>query len=202
MTKHENSDTRRLQVAEGLFATVAERGLEATTLRDVAVAAGVSVGLVQRYFRTRAELLRFGIEVIYERAESRIQHVVIAPPVRKVIAEVVKTMLPLDDARGHEFRVLLAFWQTSLHDPEMAATHREATHRLIDGLADAFAGAQRTGELPEDLDPGMEARLLMALVDGLALHATVTQDVFDESTVGAALDAYLERLFGASEGKR
>lgn len=197
MTKHQDSDARRIQVADGLFAAVARRGLERTTVRDVAEAAGGSVGLVQRYFRTKADLLRFGIQVVYERVEARVQQVAIVPPVRKIVSEIAESLFPVDEERDQEFRVALAFWQASLHDPEMAATHRQATQRLVDGLAEAFAGAQRAGELSKDLDPAFEARLLIAVVDGLSLHATITADGFDADMVTAALHLHLDRLFDA-----
>ena len=201
MTKHQNSDARRIQVADGLFAAVAERGLEKTTVRDVADAAGASVGLVQRYFRTKADLLRFGIQVVFERVEARVRRVSITPPVRRIVGEIAESLFPLDEERDQEFRVVLAFWQASLHDPEMTATHRKATHGLVDGLAEAFAGAQRAGELSETLDPAFEARILLALVDGLSLHATVTEDGFDAEMITAALHLHLDRLFDSGEAK-
>lgn len=200
MTKHQDSDARRIQVAEGLFAAVAQRGLESTTVRDVAEAAGVSVGLVQRYFRTKADLLLFGIQVVYERAEVRFHQVAIEPPVRRIVSQIAESLFPVDEERDQEFRVALAFWQASLHNPEMAETHRQATQRLIDGLAEAFTGAQRAGELPYSLDPTCEARMLIALVDGLALHATITADAFDAETITAALHAHLDRLFIPPKG--
>lgn len=199
MTKHQDSDARRTQVADGLFAAIARRGLERTTVRDVAEAAGGSVGLVQRYFRTKADLLRFGIQVVYERAEARVQQVAITPPVRKIVSEIALSLFPVDEERDREFRVALAFWQASLHDPEMAATHRQATQHLVDGLTEAFAGAQRAGELSEALDPRFEAQILIALVDGLSLHATITADGFDAEMITEALHHHVDRLFDPPE---
>lgn len=195
MTRHQPSDTRRLQVADGLFSAVAQRGLEKTTVRDVAEAAGVSVGLVQRYFRTKADLLRFGIQVVHERAESRTQQVAITPPVRKIVSDIAKSLFPSDDERDREFRVVVGFWQASLYDTEMAATHRLTLDKLIDGLTEAMEGAQRAGELSEDLKPRLEAKLLVAVIDGLLLHATITADEFDAETLTAALHVHLDRLF-------
>ncbi|MGW0482702.1 helix-turn-helix domain-containing protein [Nonomuraea sp. NPDC003214] len=62
--------------------TLAERGLARTTLVDVAAAAEVSVGLVQRYFRSKDELLLFGIEHVYRRVGERVRQVQVTTPVR------------------------------------------------------------------------------------------------------------------------
>jgi TetR/AcrR family transcriptional regulator, transcriptional repressor of bet genes len=85
MARTADHEQRRRQVAEALMAVVGERGLARTTLADVADHAGVSIGLVQRYFRSKAQLLRFGVEHMYHRAEQRLQEVSTGPePVTSV----------------------------------------------------------------------------------------------------------------------
>jgi AcrR family transcriptional regulator len=50
----ERTKTAILQAARGLFA---ERGISAVSIRDIAKAAGISHGLVQQYFGTRARMV-------------------------------------------------------------------------------------------------------------------------------------------------
>lgn len=195
MVKHRDPEQRRSQVTDALFSVIAEKGLEKTTVRDVAEAAGVSVGLVQSYFRTKADLLRFGIQVVYDRVEDHINQVAIRLPVRGILDDVIDPLLPVDTQRTREFRVALAFWHAALHDPEMADTHREATRRLLDGFSEIFAGAQRAGELDPGVDPGQEAMILLALIDGLALHTILTGEPFNPDTVVAAVTTHLNRIF-------
>ncbi|QVQ55091.1 TetR family transcriptional regulator [Spiractinospora alimapuensis] len=186
-------------MADALLATIAERGFAATTLRDVAAKAGVSVGLVQRYFRTRAELLRFGMQVVYERASRRIQDVPVQAPLRDFASQLVTTLFPVDEDREQEFQVWLAFLQASLHDPEIGRIQRESSQELMDGLTRVLGGAISHGELPKGIDPEFESRCLMAYVDGLSLHAVITTDGFDRDMLTAALRTYLDRLFTAPE---
>ncbi|MFI0408343.1 TetR/AcrR family transcriptional regulator [Actinomadura sp. 3N508] len=195
MTRHADADTRRSEVASALVSVVAERGLARTTLADVARTAGVSVGLVQRYFRSKDELLRFGIEYVYRRAEERTAAVPVQPPIREFVMRLMETFLPLTDERRAELRVWLSFVQASLTDPGMAAIHRDATARLLRGVEEALRGAQRAGELATDADVEAEAMALVAFVDGLCLHHAATGDGFDASSMSAALSAYVDRLF-------
>lgn len=53
----------RLRILEAALALFGERGYHATTIRDIAAAAGVSVGLVCRYFPTKEHFAR----ALYER---------------------------------------------------------------------------------------------------------------------------------------
>ncbi|MER6951515.1 TetR/AcrR family transcriptional regulator [Nonomuraea sp. NPDC000554] len=200
MTRHADPDTRRLQIAEALMSTLSERGLGSTTLADVAAAAQVSVGLVQRYFRSKDELLIFGIEHVYQRAAERVGQVPITVPVRDVVMRLMETFLPLDRERESELRVWLNFLQASLTNPKMAAIHQAATSDLLDGVTDALAAAQRSGELAAALAPEAEAAALVAFVDGLCLHHATTGPGYDAESMRAALAGYLERLFGQGTG--
>ncbi|MFF5208240.1 TetR/AcrR family transcriptional regulator [Streptosporangium sp. NPDC000396] len=196
MTRHAEPDVRRTQIAEALLSTVAERGLARTTLADVAQVAGTSVGLVQRYFRTKDELLRFGVEYVYQRAEERVREVPIVPPIREVVVRLLETVLPLDAEREKELRVWLAFIQASLTDSKMAAIHKAATHGLIDGVQEALEGAQRAGDLAPEADAAAEAMALVAFVDGLSLHHAATGKGYGAAEIRAALGTYVDRLFG------
>jgi AcrR family transcriptional regulator len=53
---------RRAQLLETALALFAEKGLDATTMRDLAEAAGVAQGLVYHYFRSKEELFYAVIE--------------------------------------------------------------------------------------------------------------------------------------------
>ncbi|MFI0481500.1 TetR/AcrR family transcriptional regulator [Actinomadura sp. 9N215] len=196
MTRHVDAGARRTQVAEALMSTVAERGLARTTLADVAAAAGVSVGLVQRYFRTKDDLLRFGVEWIYGRARERVRQVDVTPPVRGIVVRIMETFLPLDEERSRELRVWLSFLQASLTDPDMAATHKAATRELVDGIAEALRAARRRDELPAGTDVAAEAAALVAFVDGLSLHHAATHEGYGPHELRTALTRYVDRLFG------
>lgn len=58
--------TARARIREAALELMAERGLAATSVRDVAKAAGVSPGLVQHHFRTKEGLRRHVDEWVVE----------------------------------------------------------------------------------------------------------------------------------------
>lgn len=200
MPRTADHDERRRQVAEALLRTVARKGLARTTFNDVADELGASVGLVQRYFRSKSDLLRFGIEYLYNRGGERIDAVERVPPVHTVMFRVARTLLPLDEERRFELSVWLEFLPATITDPQMAELHQATNRELVDGLAEGFAGAQRNGELAEDLDPRSEALALVALADGLTVHQLTTPDVFDDATAEDVLRRHFARLFSAPRG--
>jgi TetR/AcrR family transcriptional regulator, transcriptional repressor of bet genes len=195
MARTADHDARRRQVAEALMRTVAARGLARTALVDVAAEAGVSVGLVQRYFRSKSDLICFGVEYLYERTEERIGEIELVPPVRTLVTRIMTTLLPLGAERRVELAVWLEFIAVALTDQRMSAIHKAATRRLVDGIVQALEGAQRRGELSPDVDARAEAAALVAFVDGLSLHHLATQEDFDGEALQRALTAYFNRLF-------
>ncbi|MBB4934911.1 AcrR family transcriptional regulator [Lipingzhangella halophila] len=200
MPRTADHDERRRQVAEALLRAVAARGLARTTLIDVADEAGTSVGLVQRYFRSKSDLLRFGVEYLYERAEERIAEVELVPPVRSVLYRVTETLLPLDDERRTELAVWLEFVPATLTDPEMSRIHRDTTRRLVDGIAGGITSAQKHGELSTGVDARAEAAALVAFVDGLTMHHIATAEIFDTGMIRDALHRFIDQLF-ARDGR-
>ncbi|QNG18776.1 TetR family transcriptional regulator [Rhodococcus triatomae] len=195
MTRHADAATRRSQITDALLGVVADLGLQRTTLTDVATRAGVSVGMVQRYFRNKDELLRFGIAHVFERAEQRVLAIEPARPLRNYVGALMRTVLPLDAERERELRFWLNFLHVALTDTETSATHERATAGLLDGVTRALSAARQHGELARETDPVAEASALVAFVDGLCLHHALAPAAFPTRSLEEALETYLDRLF-------
>lgn len=178
---------------------VAERGLAKTTLRQVAEAANVSVGLVQRYFATKEDLLLFGFDHVYRRTAERVAAVPVELPVRNVLTSIAEAVLPLTPERQRECRVWLAFVQASVNDPDLASAHHRSSSELLDGLRQAITGAQHTGEIADALDPDHEAKSLMAVLDGITLNGVALNNTYDPPTQTALLRNHLDQLFAAGQ---
>lgn len=174
---------------------VSERGLMHTTLRRVADVAGVSVGLVQRYFASKDELLQFGFNHVYQRTRDRIDAVPITQPVKDVVIGIAETLLPLDLARQRECRVWLAFVHAALNNPVLLTTHHEATNETVAALRSALIGAQRSGELGRSVDVDSAALELASALDGLTISGTAAEHVYSADTLRMLLRRYVDSIF-------
>lgn len=199
MARSADHDERRRQVAEALLRTVARKGLAKSTLADVADELGASVGLVQRYFRSKSALLRFGIEHMYRRSEERFREVEPSPPMRDFLLRLALTLLPLDEERRLELGVWLEFLPNTNTDPEMADLHAYATGEVVAGFERVLAVAEERGELIGGAEPRWEARALYALVDGLTIHQLTSPDVYDDAEAEVLLRRHIDRLFAVDE---
>ncbi|GAA2792768.1 TetR/AcrR family transcriptional regulator [Saccharopolyspora taberi] len=192
MPRQVDHQARRKLIAEALWRVARQRGMDAVSMRHVATEAGVSVGMVQHYFRTKDQMLSFALETIGERVAERIgARLAELPgdcaPVRRVRAMLLE-LLPLDAARHLEAHVGFAFFTRAAVEPGLATRLREQYPEFV-----GFVAAE-VGRARGDLDADREARALMALVDGLAAHVLVGY----ESPEGAAevLEGRLAEVFG------
>ncbi|GAA4018992.1 TetR/AcrR family transcriptional regulator [Allokutzneria multivorans] len=196
MPKRVDHAERRAQLAEALMRIAAERGFEAVSLRHVGAEAGVTSGMVQHYFRSKDELMSFALEVVTERAHARATAAVgEAGSVREEVRALLTALLPLDEARRVEGRVVLAFMSYSTGRPELAEVLRQNTvamrEHFAGQIARVWAGENRLG-----MEPLQAATGLVALVEGLGVH--VLGEHYAQEEALAVLDAHLELLLGQS----
>ncbi|WP_432588258.1 TetR/AcrR family transcriptional regulator [Streptomyces sp. HD1123-B1] len=197
MPKRVDHEERRKLIAGALWRLAAERGLEGASLRDVAAEAGISLGQLQHYFTSKDEMLGFALEHIGQLAEGRIRARIEAlpgePTPRTVLRETLAEMLPLDENSRIGQRVQIAYFVRALYDERPRTHAREGSRALRDFLAGQVARGVERGEVPADRDPGCEASLLMALVEGVSGHTLMELHTPDEAM--ALIDLHLERLF-------
>ena len=164
MPKTVDREEQRRQIGAALLQLAAEHGLDEVSVRTVAAASGRSPGAVQKYFRTKDEMLAFAAELAGERIEQRMTGVNHALPLRQALRELILTTLPLDAERRAEAAVQLAFAVHAAHHPRLAEIRRQID-RDIHQLLAAWLESAGHGTHAEAV-----ADAVIALSDGLALR--------------------------------
>ncbi|MER6445917.1 TetR/AcrR family transcriptional regulator [Streptomyces venezuelae] len=196
MPRQVDHEGRRRLIADAVCQLADEHGLEGVTLRDVAARAQVSMGAVQRCFRTKEEMLVFALGHIGERIGERVRARLVRSPAQSAgtaLGHAVTEISLLREEHRAEARVWLAFVAQAAVSEALASTLKANYAALQDALtrlvAEAFEGTRRAGAP----DPQREARTLLALADGLTTHVLVghltPQEALD------VLDAHLAGLW-------
>ena len=204
MPKVIDEQRRRERIAEAVWAIVARDGLEGATVRAVAAECGLSAGAVQHSFRSQAELQRFAMELVVERAAARIDATGrrAAPDAAtgsgasalKAAEAVLSELLPLDAERLAEARVWAAFSAAALADPALAPLSRRMI-AVVEGLcARCLAQLRADGALGPAAGDALAAPALRALVDGLTVGLLADPSPAARRQARAVLHAHLESL--------
>ncbi|MFG3284558.1 TetR/AcrR family transcriptional regulator [Streptomyces sp. NPDC048111] len=181
---------RRREVMEAVFRVVANGGLQQATLQNVAAEAGLAVGSVRHYFASHRDLLLAAAREMADRVEARVlaQREALRPDddPYAVAEQVAGQFLPLDPARRDETAVWVEFTLAARTDPALRAVAAE----LHEGLR-TVAGhlLRRIG-----VEDPVAAEQFAALLDGLALNATLHPDRLPPRRITAVLRRQLDQL--------
>lgn len=184
-------------LSDALLRVVAERGLDAVSVRSVAREAGVSAGAVQYYFPTVDALLQAAYRRVIDRVTERATRLLPAPRAKDFVRALLRELLPLDEERETELRVGLAFSARSVVSRPLADLYTEGYRALVEALEAAFRLAVAQHEAAPGIDPRREAVTAAALADGLAWHLLCAPGALSPEEVTAALDDHLDRLLPA-----
>lgn len=171
-------DRARERLLDAALMCFAERGYASTTSRDIAAAAGVSLGLAYRYFRSKDEML----VAIVKNALAHVQRDVAASdgvdrdPVEALIKSAIETV-----------RVNPRFWRL-FHQLRVHPSGAPDVDRLIRRAGQAararIAFLLRAGGV-EDAD--CRAAALFAAIDGSVQHYLLDPSSFPIDAVAAEL---------------
>ena len=209
MPKFVDAVIRRQEIVDAVFRIIATDGLERASLREVADEAQLAVGSVRHYFASSDELLTHAFAVVVDRIVGRLTDADSllgdAPPAsgeqHAAVLALLGEFLPLDEQRAVDACVWMAFKNAARTRPFLAA-EADRSHRavaavvggLILGLAEAEGvDADHSAGLDQQVLV-TEAELLLAVLDGLTMHALLQPEWMTAVMCRDVLEAHLEGL--------
>lgn len=213
MPKIVDLDQRRQAIADALFDVLREGGLPKVTLAAVADRAGLAIGSVRHFLGTREEMIGFAFDAISDRFRDRV--VASAQALRadlaggrldaeaklQATADLLCEFLPLDEARRNEAVVWIEFETAARTDPQLAETSQRATAqttRLIEVILESIHARAAT---VSQLDIGLEAARLSALLDGLTVRSVLHPELLAPNVMRQVVIAHLQELRRAPDGR-
>ncbi|GAA1618619.1 TetR/AcrR family transcriptional regulator [Kribbella alba] len=180
---------------DAVVQVIAERGLEAATMRNVAAGAGISLAQVQYYFRSKEELVAAAFHHVTQSFDEKLATVDLSGSPRKVLRDALELWLPLDEPRARDARVWLAFSAAAATSEALKDIAAATDHELRVAFARLLDAAVAEGQLTEVVDTESEAALLLAVVDGLVMQALALPSPARRAFLAQSLDTHLGRLF-------
>jgi TetR/AcrR family transcriptional repressor of bet genes len=113
---------RRRHIALSACRALARRGVEHTTMVDIAREADVTTGMITHYFASKRDIIAAALRLVFERTESRIEAMLQDGEDR--LYSILKETLPIDAARRDECAVWVSFWGKVTTDPKLAMVNR------------------------------------------------------------------------------
>lgn len=164
-------EERRRQIISSARATLAQRSLAGLSVRDIAAAAGVSIGTVTYHFAGIDEI--FGELVIGESQRFYAEAITRADAEADPMAALALITEPMfadtEDARAH-WRIWADYWGLVARRPQVAGFYADRIRSWEACATRIIARGQDAGVFTADIDPAAAALRLAAYADGLGMQ--------------------------------
>lgn len=176
-------EARRSGILAAAQRCVSRKGVQGTTMRDICRAANLSPGAIYRYFDSKEQILGALAELRQEQIRRFFGRLSGATSPDALAAAVSELAANLDsDAAADGLRLDLHLWSRALESEEVRASLGPGQAAAVQAVEEAL-GAER---------PGGTGRLVVALLQGLALHKTL-----DPELDLAGLQGAIAKLFAS-----
>ena len=170
--EHQKTRERIIAAASKILA---EKGYDATTLREIAREAQAGPGLVHYYFGGKDQLLVEALQVAGQRFHQKTDQLVQQVPGEQSLEILLTQLHERVEQEPEVYRLRYESFSLGLHNPAITPGVRErlAQRREEIGsvLAKVLESSVKTKSIKDSpLDPKVLAALLLSLFDGLALQ--------------------------------
>lgn len=194
MPKIVDHDERRLELVDATWRIIARQGLEGATMREIAMEAGFANGALKPYFPTKDTLLEFAFGHVFNRTNNRIAGVTTGKSGIEALRAFCLEVLPLDEERINEARIVIPFWQKAVNDPQKAEIHQQSMDEWVSTIRRYLAEARDSGDVRAAVDDSILARQLLNMLLGAQIEAALAPEGRTDFGHTAQLDGFLTLL--------
>jgi AcrR family transcriptional regulator len=191
---------RRQELIDATLDTIAEVGLKGATVRQIAIRAGVTAGLVRHYFASKDQMVEDAYRSVLATFAAKAADITGDPRAR--LRRFITLNLTAPVANGRSLSLWASFISQVRLDPELAAIHRDGYlgfRNDLQGLIRDFLEAE--GRNAGDADCRRHAIAINGMIDGLWLEGCLAGELFGEEELVAIALTSIEALLGLSLGR-
>ncbi|HMG04331.1 MAG TPA: TetR/AcrR family transcriptional regulator [Chthoniobacterales bacterium] len=160
---------RRTQILEAAMVCFAKRGFHQTSMHDISAEAGISVGLIYRYFENKEAVIaamadrhKKEIHEVLERARQ-------APSLLESL-EILFTAHCCENSPKVQSAFVVDLYAEASRNPQVANLVLGVLQTAMEGLTDLIARAPETQKSAHDLTPAEMAELIFAVGRGMLMR--------------------------------
>jgi AcrR family transcriptional regulator len=168
MPKKVDHKLRREAFLAAAYRTIKKKGIAGVTVRAVAHEAGFTTGALVHYVESMDRLLAEASEYAarYVRADMELMEQL--PDKLEALRQVVHLSLPLDEDKRGNWNFWVGFWERSIHNVAVRKLTQTRYREWLKRVERLIRAAQNTHDIPLDIDAHKQAKMCVALVDGIA----------------------------------
>jgi TetR/AcrR family transcriptional repressor of uid operon len=159
---------RRVQILDAALACFAKHGFHQASMHDISAEAGISVGLIYRYFENKEAV----ISAMAARHKQEIQEVMERARLAPTLLESLEILFTAHCCENSP-KVLSAFvvdlYAEAARNPHIAELVRDVLETSMNGVIDVIARSPEAKNASHGLTPREQAELIFAVARGLLM---------------------------------
>jgi len=194
------TEIRRQLIVEAARGVIVERGLFATTMRDIALGSEVSLGTVTYHFTGIGEILAEVVQGEMDSFYAPIAELAAgAPDAMTSLQAIVEGLFASDHRTREHWLLWLDFWALASHYPKYSEWQSEVYARWEGDVTRLLEQGRAEGVFHIQ-DPEREAIIFMALLDGLVVQSYLPGARLTPAQSRDYLYAHVSRALAAPAG--
>jgi AcrR family transcriptional regulator len=162
-----NAD-RRSQILEAALVCFAKRGFHQTSMHDISSEAGISVGLIYRYFENKEAVISAMADRHKEEISEVLERARHAPTLLESL-EILFTAHCCEDAPQLVSAFVVDLYAEASRNQHLADLVRDVLETAMAGVRDLIARAPEAQGVESDLTPNELAELIFAVARGMLM---------------------------------
>ena len=177
--KNDLVNLRRAQLTRAAYKVVGEKGYNEFTIKDIAVEAGLSTGLVHYYFKNKEELLFTLLKEMNANLKYNLNKVltVLEEPQDKLLAFCNEAFDLLNKEKAY-FSVIIDFWGQISRNKRI----RQANVKLFQSYRDEITTILKEGAAKGvfmAVDVQLTSVIIVSLIQGTIIQYVIDNEAFD-----------------------
>ncbi len=197
MPKIVDREKKRAKIAHKAMEVFAHRGFQATTIQDIADAAGVGKGTIYHYFRDKEEiLLVVSGEILIEMERSLGAALLRMDEPEDRLASLIQESLKITEEMEHLYIVYMELWLMNLRSArysgfmQMINDLNQDIRRMV---ARMIEDGKKKRLFAQDIDSDALAVYLITSFDGVVFHHLLNKESFNLDHVTRELIRFVLR---------
>src|SRR2546429_8506703 len=160
---------RRAQILDAALVCFAQRGFHQTSMHDISADAGISVGLIYRYFENKEAVIsamadrhKAEIHGVLERARQ-------APSLLESL-EILFTAHCCENSPKVQSAFVVDLYAEASRNPQVADLVRDVLQTAMDGVTDLIARSPEAKDTTHGLTPEELSELIFAVARGMLMR--------------------------------
>ena len=180
LTQTDQGIDRRSQILEAAIVCFAKRGFHQASMHDISAEAGISVGLIYRYFANKEAVISAMADRHKQEIQALLERARQAPTLLESL-EILFTAHCCENAPKVQSAFVVDLYAESSRNPQVANLVRDVLQTAMDGVTDLIARSPQAQTESHGLAPNELSELIFAVARGMLMR-----DVLQPAELSAA----------------